>query len=266
MRLTPNGTELAGEDSGEGPPLVLLHGLTATRRYVVSGSRYLERHGRRVIAYDARGHGESDPAPERGAYSFRDQVTDLVGVLDELGIERVALVGQSMGAAVSMLFAIECPDRVSALVQITPAHVGRPYTHPGVLARWDALADGLERDGVEGFMAAYDIRVDPAYRQTVEAFTRQRLERHLHPAAVADCIRVFVRDTAWEGLAPLEAVRAPVLIVATRDETDPDHPLEVARAYAERLPNAELHVDAPGESPLAWQGARVSRRIDAFLG
>lgn len=254
-----------GEDAGEGPPLVLLHGLTATRRYVLSGSRYLERHGHRVIAYDSRGHGESDPAPERAAYSFADQVGDLQAVLDELGIERAALAGQSMGAAVSMLFAMKHPERVSALVQIAPAHIGRPYTHPEVLARWDALADGLERAGVEGFMAAYDIRVDPAYRETVETFTRQRLARHLHPAAVADCIRAFVRDTAWEGLEPLETVEAPVLIVATRDEPDPDHPLKVAQAYAERLPNAELHVDAPGESPLAWQGARLSRRINEFL-
>jgi pimeloyl-ACP methyl ester carboxylesterase len=56
---------LALDDSGgDGVPVVLLHGLTATRRYVVMGSNALQRGGRRVVAYDARGHGESDPAPE----------------------------------------------------------------------------------------------------------------------------------------------------------------------------------------------------------
>ena len=54
---------LAGEEVGEGPPIVLLHGLTATRRYVVHGSLALRAPGYRQISYDARGHGESDPAP-----------------------------------------------------------------------------------------------------------------------------------------------------------------------------------------------------------
>jgi pimeloyl-ACP methyl ester carboxylesterase len=54
-----DGVELAGDEGGEGPPVVLLHGLTATRRYVVMGSGALERGGHRVIAYDARGHGRS---------------------------------------------------------------------------------------------------------------------------------------------------------------------------------------------------------------
>ena len=53
------GVTLAGEEAGEGIPVVLLHGLTATRRYVVMGSRALERSGHRVISYDARGHGQS---------------------------------------------------------------------------------------------------------------------------------------------------------------------------------------------------------------
>ena len=53
------GVTLEGDETGEGIPVVLLHGLTATRRYVVMGSRALERSGHRVIAYDARGHGRS---------------------------------------------------------------------------------------------------------------------------------------------------------------------------------------------------------------
>ena len=58
------GVTLSGEESGSGPPIVLLHGLTATRRYVVMGSRALERSGHRVIGYDARGHGRSTPRSE----------------------------------------------------------------------------------------------------------------------------------------------------------------------------------------------------------
>ncbi|HEX5909047.1 MAG TPA: alpha/beta fold hydrolase, partial [Thermoleophilaceae bacterium] len=63
-----------------------LHGLTATRRYVLQGSRMLARKGGRlVVGYDARGHGESSPAPD-GLYGYPELVADLEGVLDELGI------------------------------------------------------------------------------------------------------------------------------------------------------------------------------------
>ena len=57
---------LAGEEAGEGVPVVLLHGLTATRRYVVMGSKNLERGGHRVVMYDARGHGRSEPGDGYG--------------------------------------------------------------------------------------------------------------------------------------------------------------------------------------------------------
>ena len=63
LEVDAGGVRLAGEQAGEGTPIVLLHGLTATRRYVVMGSRALERSGHRVIAYDARGHGRSSPPP-----------------------------------------------------------------------------------------------------------------------------------------------------------------------------------------------------------
>ena len=87
--------------AGDGPPVVLLHGLTATRRYVVMGSTRLERSGYRVVAYDARGHGESSPAPARDAYTYAELENDLLAVLDGLGIDQAVLAGVSMGAHTS---------------------------------------------------------------------------------------------------------------------------------------------------------------------
>jgi pimeloyl-ACP methyl ester carboxylesterase len=69
----------------------------------------------------------------------------------------------------------------------------------------------------------------------------------------------------FEGLAELEALDLPALVVASRDEADPGHPYAVAEAWAERLPRAELTVEPPGESPLAWQGGRLSREIAGWL-
>ena len=265
VRTGPDGPELSGEAAGEGTPIVLLHGLTATRRYVVSGSRYLERHGFEVVAYDARGHGESSPAPSPEAYRYEDLIADLEAVLDHHGLERAVLAGSSMGAATAMGFALRHPERVSALVQITPAYEGRPLDDPEALARWKRLADGLRSGGVEGFLAAYEPGADERFHETVMRFTRQRLELHRHPDAVADAIEVVPPSAAFDGLDALRSLEVPTLIVASRDDSDPGHPLAVAEAYAERLPDCELAVEAEGESPLAWQGARLSKRIEAFV-
>ena len=258
--------ETAGAGSSSAPPLVLAHGLSATRRYVVHGSRLLPRSGYHVVSYDARGHGDSNPAPDRTAYEYADLVADLGRLLDELELERVVLAGASMGAATTLAFALEQPDRVAALVQITPAHLGLPRADERELARWDALADGLERDGPEGFLRVYgEPPVEPRFRKLVREAIRQRLERHASPPAVADAIRVVVRSKAFDGVLALERLAAPTLIVASHDELDPDHPYAVAEIYRERIEGAELVSEEPGSSPLAWRGAALSRAIDDFL-
>jgi 3-oxoadipate enol-lactonase len=103
------------------------------------------------------------------------------------------------------------------------------------------------------------------WREIAREATRQRMERHEHPEAVAAALREVPRSVPWEGLDVLEGLEVPVLIVASRDEMDHLHPLEVAREYERRLPRAELVVEEEGKSPLAWQGARLSRLIGDFL-
>ena len=79
--LEHDGQAIAYEEHGEGPLVVGLHGLTATRRYVLMGSHTLERSGRRVLLYDARGHGASAPAAG-GDYSYAAQAGDLAALID----------------------------------------------------------------------------------------------------------------------------------------------------------------------------------------
>jgi pimeloyl-ACP methyl ester carboxylesterase len=242
-------------DSGEGTPVVLLHGLTATHRYVVMGSRALERSGHRVIAYDARGHGRSDPAEP---YDYPALTADLERVLDERGLDRAVLAGASMGAHTLLRFALEHPERAMALVVITPAY--DPAEFPGNLVRWDALADGLERGGVEGFVEAYGPITGP-WAQTTEKVLRQRLSLHEHPQAVAQALRQVPRSRPFDDLAQLADLSMPVTIVASRDEADPGHPLSVGEAYARTIPGARLVTEDEGSSPIAWQGGQLSRVI-----
>jgi pimeloyl-ACP methyl ester carboxylesterase len=258
--LESGGTTLRGEEIGEGTPVILLHGLTATRRYVVMGSKQLPKRGFRAISYDARGHGESGPAPDPRAYEYADLSADLAALLDDFGISRAVVAGASMGAHTGLAFALSHPERVSALVAITPAFDRREQSFDD----WDALADGLQNGGVEGFMAAYHPKVDPRWLDTALLVTRQRLSRHRHPEAVADALRVVPRSRPFESLDQLESLDVPVLVVGDRDEADPGHPLAVAEEYARRLPRAELLVEEEGKSPLAWQGAQLSNAIADF--
>lgn len=260
---TPTGVRLAGERAGSGVAVILLHGLTATRRYVLMGSRHLARTGAELVGFDARGHGASSPAPSPEAYEYADMVRDLDVVVGSVGTP-VVLVGNSMGAGTAAAYALEFPERVSALVQITPGFAGAGRADRE-LGGWHALADGLQRAGVDGFMDAYEPPAEPRFRDAALEFTRQRLERHEHPEAVADALRVVPASVAFDGLEALSALEMPSLVVGSRDEPDPGHPLELARAYAEQLPNSAFLLEGEGEAPLAWQGAQLSRAIEAFL-
>jgi 3-oxoadipate enol-lactonase len=262
IEVHSDGVLLAGEEAGEGIPVVLLHGLTATRRYVVMGSRALERSGHRVIAYDARGHGRSSPAQARDAYRYEDLGRDLLAVLDDRGIERAVLAGASMGAHTLLWLALHAPERVAALVVITPAYDPAVNEDGARLARWDALADGLEQGGVEGFLAAH-ARADlpEAWQETVEKVTRQRLSQHQHPAAVADALRAVPRSRPFASIDDLRVISVPTVVVASADEPDPGHPQAVGETYAAAIPGARLVLDEPGRSPVAWQGSQLSKLI-----
>lgn len=254
-----DGARLAVEQTGEGPPIVLLHGLTATRRYVLMGSRILERSGHRVISYDARGHGRSSPAPTRHAYRYELLAADLEAVMDTLQVERATLAGASMGAHTILRFALEHPERVAAIALITPAFDPQEHGGEDSYTGWDALARGLREGGVEGFLAAYDLGgVPPRWRETVQTVIRQRLGAHLHPDAVADALEAVPRSRAFESFEDLSGLNAPTVIVASRDEADPGHPLAVGERYAQSIEGASLLVEEPGRSPIAWQGGQLS--------
>lgn len=131
-------TDLWYDETGEGPPLVLLHeGVVDSRIWERVVPLLAERH--RVIRYDQRGFGNS-PRPE-GPYSL---VEDLVAILDAAGLERAALVGASRGGNVALSTAVERPERLSALILLgsglSGAQLNVDWT-PDQIARWESAEE-----------------------------------------------------------------------------------------------------------------------------
>ena len=197
------------------------------------------RKGYRLIGYDARGLGP--PPPRRAEYA--DLVGDLEAVLAHLELGRVALVGSSMGrhrdgvhARAPGAGAGACPDH--------PAYTGYARTGDVDGDTWERMASELDAGGVDAFVeVAQPGDLPEKWREIAHKATRQRMERHENPRAVAQALREVPRSIAWKGLEPLSALDVPVLVVGSRDEADTLHLLGVAERYVAKLPRAELAVE-----------------------
>jgi pimeloyl-ACP methyl ester carboxylesterase len=217
------------------------------------------------VAYDARGHGESGPAPAGEGYEYPELARDMGAVVESQSPEApVVIAGHSMGAHTGAAYTLANSDRVAGLVAIGPSSRGTPVSDESI-AYWDRLADGLERGGVDGFVDAYDDGThDPQWRDVVLRLARQRLGLHRDLNAVAAALRSTTRSVPFDGLESLESLAVPTLVVASHDTADPGHPYGVAEEWTERIPGARMVSEAEGESPLAWQGGKLSREIAAF--
>jgi pimeloyl-ACP methyl ester carboxylesterase len=260
---SPAGVRLAVRQSGppDGDPVVLLHGITMTRDYVLMGSTELEENGYRVIAYDARGHGRSTAPEDPAAYGYDELLADLLAVLDSLAVERAVLVGSSMGCHTAIRLALDHPERVAAITAITPAY--DPVAHPNEadLRDADRLAAAMRADGADGYIAGLEEMGDPAVAMTFLSLTRRRLAQHRDLTAVADALQANLRARPFDAFDELGAIAAPALVVASRDELDPRHPYRLAQAYAEALRGSEVVSEPEGRAPLAWNGRKLARCV-----
>jgi pimeloyl-ACP methyl ester carboxylesterase len=116
MALTVNDLRLHYLDWGNAsaPPVVCVHGYTSSAQAFNAPARHLQ-HRFHIIAPDVRGHGESAWSPT-GAYQYRDQVSDLEEIVDQLGLEQFTLIGTSMGGIIAMAYAGAHPERLVRLV------------------------------------------------------------------------------------------------------------------------------------------------------
>lgn len=126
--------------AGDAPPLLLLHGFSGHRDDFIGVMPFLA-DGRRVIALDQRGHGDSVSGPGAAGYSFEQLVADLLAFLDALEIERIDLLGHSVGGMVALRFALAHPERVRSLVFVCTAPAFPERMSPNGWERATALCE-----------------------------------------------------------------------------------------------------------------------------
>ncbi len=245
------------EVAGEGPAVVLLHGGMMDRRMWDPQFRMFAA-AYRVIRLDLRGAGAS--TPPTGAFQPAD---DVIAILDELGIEKTAVVALSMGGATAIDLALTYPDRVEALVLGEPAVSGYTFG-PEVMQVMMTVSMALQNNDLDGAMDAYmqseALRFageQPDVRQRLELMIRENLKGLMSMMQIR-----FHESQAFERLGD---IRAPVLLLSS------EHASADARNIAARLASDVTNITAvtihdSGHMMNLEQPERFNTAVLDFLG
>jgi pimeloyl-ACP methyl ester carboxylesterase len=261
-RVKAGDLHLHYELSGDGTPLVLTHGLGADLHFWdETFDAFAQNH--RALRWSIRGAGASDAPP--GPYRLEDFSTDLLHLLDALGIGRVHLLGISMGGVIAQRFALDNPGRLLSLVLIsTSSEVG-----PRAVTMRQRLADQVERRG-------FDDRNSDASRAFAPSFASQHPDivrrmgeatRTCDPKAYAAAARA-VADYRWTN--DLALVTTPTLILQGLDDllTPPGGSVKMSRALPHSrllmLPNAGHYL--PLEQPALFTSCVLAFTAGVDLG
>jgi 3-oxoadipate enol-lactonase len=243
------GGTIAWREAGAGPPVLFLHGLGGSR---LAWEPQLEGLADRFrcIAWDVPGYGRSDPLP---VMTFPALAEAAVRLLDELGIDRVDLVGLSFGGQQALHIALDHADRVRRLVLAgTSARFGADGTDPEAWMR-------LRLDPLDAGVTPAEMAAPVLDSITRPGFSGRERDRLIHAFAQipSDGLRAAVMCLpSHEVTDRLGRITAPTLVIV--GELDDETPLSYARTIASGIPGARLEVIAgaahltPTETPAAF--------------
>ena len=255
-----DGVGLAVEVAGEGPGLMLVHGLGGAKEDFADHVPVLARD-HTVVIFDHRGHGASDNPTDSAAYSFDRLRADTLAVADAVGLEQFRLLGHSMGGMVARGVAINAPERVVALVMMDTSAGPIPGFDPSLIdiACDTALSEGKQalKDLLD-FASALDT---PAYKRVLAARPDYPEFEARKWADLSEIMwATIARELAYQSddLPAMASLPVPLLVLVGEQ----DKPLLAAsRLMADAIPGSELVVipDAGHspqfENPEAWISA-----------
>jgi pimeloyl-ACP methyl ester carboxylesterase len=252
-----NGVKIHYVVEGRGEPVLLIHGFTsdAQGQWVAPGIFKALAKDYRVIALDNRGHGKSDKPHDPKQYGL-EMVEDAVRLLDHLKIDRVHVVGYSMGGMIACKLLVTHPDR---LLTVTLGGSGG-YREGALPARVEVLADSLEQG--KGFGPLIEFLTPPGRPKPTEEQIKQisqGIEAHNDTKALAAVVRGFKDLTVTD--EQLKANKVPTLVLI--GEIDP---LKTGvDALKDRLANYKVVVIKGADHITAFHNPEFVKELQAFL-
>lgn len=231
-KMTVQDIDLYYEVSGQGQPLLFIHGLGSSTRDWERQAAFFSRHYQ-VIIFDLRGHGKSDKPP--GPYSVQLFASDTARLIGSLGIGNTHVVGLSMGGMIAFQLALETPELVSSMVIVNsgPEFIVRTLKERlGLFKRFSIVRLlGMRQMGK---VLAKRLLPKPEHSNLRRIFIERWAENNKR--AYLDSLRAMV---GWSVTQHLNAITCPVLVVsAAQDYT----PVSYKEAYAAKMAKAELVV------------------------
>ena len=266
-----NGKEIFVAEEGSGPPIVLLHGGGPGASGVSNYSRNIEPLAQhfRVIVPDMPGYGRSAKGVNRSD-PFGYLADHIRGMLDELGIDRAHLVGNSYGGSCALRLALDTPHRVDRLVLMGPGGIGTTRGLPtaglkSLLGYYGG--DGPSLDKLRTFIRSYLVYDGDA---VPESLIQTRYESSIDPVVVANppLQRPSGLRTLWRmdftRDRRLSTLETPTLVLWGRD--DKVNKPSGAAMLGERMPNADVLVTAKTGHWVQWERADFFNAVTtAFL-
>jgi 3-oxoadipate enol-lactonase len=234
-KLLVNNTGIYYEVTGQGEPLLFVHGLASSSRSWKKQVPFFSQKYR-VITFDIRGHGRSDKPME--PYSIKSFATDAVELLRTLGISAVHVVGFSMGGMVAFQLAVDAPELVRSLVAVNCCPEGSMRTfNSGVECfrqlLWLPFNDIWHKkpnNGGEPELANLDLDEEKVYQSVIQ---RMAVKNKL---AYASAFRAIIR---WSVVNRLNDIKCPTLMITSDEDFVP---VSIKEGYASKIPYAELVV------------------------
>lgn len=253
-KLKVDGISLYYELTGEGQPVLFIHGLGSSVRDWQPQVDFFSRQYQ-VLAYDVRGHGRSDKPP--GPYSVPLFAADTAELIQALEIEPCHVVGMSMGGWIAYQLAVDKPELLKSLVIVNATPDLVPHSWRDRLQAWQRLAIvrllGMRRMGEVLSKRLFPKPEQEALRQT---FVERWAEND--PRAYRDALKGAV---GWSVVDRLGDINIPTLVItADQDYTS----VSLKRAYLAKMPQAELVViedsrhGTPAERPDAFNEALLA--------
>ena len=255
-KITVNGLDLVYEETGQGEPLVLIHGLGSSHAMFKEEMEQFNSSFR-VIAYDARGHGQSGKPAK---YTLNDHIEDLRALLDELKIDKTHILGVSMGSYIAQGFVLAHPERVQKLILVVSKSNGKTSSTQELIERYQDEIDGMDELETMAHLSKYMFHNLKAVGRWQADLAKLEKPLSLTEQAAA--------NKALEGFdfrASLPTVAAETLIISGR--YDGLNPPERGKEIASFIANSRfVEFEESGHAPSVEEPERFVQVIREFLG